>query len=125
MSADDVTKKSASTEPNDPDKPTDPTSRTLREEQITESHISNTSGPSKPAENGDVDQEVNEVGSRDITEAGDVVKRQIELSGEGVEPSSEPFVGSGDPLETPEGGEGVLAWSPEDDHEHKRVKVSV
>jgi hypothetical protein len=124
MSADDATKKSAYTELNDPEKSTSPISATLREEQITEeSYISNTSGLSRPTENGDVDQKAREVESPDMTEGGGVVKGENEVVGEGAEPSSDPFVGCGDSLETSE-GEGVLAWSPEEDHEHKRVKVS-
>jgi len=54
------------------------------------------------------------VESRDITEAG---------GGEGTEPSSESFPEPGVSSETIEAAEGVLAWSPEEDHEHKRVKV--
>lgn len=79
-----------------------------------ELHSLGESGPPKPAENGHADLEAKEVESRDITEAG---------GGEGTEPSSESFPEPGVSSETIEAAEGVLAWSPEEDHEHKRVKV--
>src|ERR1700691_4926300 len=126
MSADDSAQKSASTEPINSQKSTYPTPATLREEQaslaVGESHSSGESGPS--TEDGHVDQEAKEVESRDIMDAGEVAKAEIEVLGEGAEPSSESFAESGDSSEIPEAGEGVLAWSPEEDHEHKRVKVS-
>jgi protein phosphatase 4 regulatory subunit 3 len=125
MSADDAAKKPASIEFNNTEKSsTDPTSAPRREEQaIEELHSLGESGPPKPAENGHADLEAKEVESRDITEAGGVVKGEVEALGEGTEPSSESFPESGDLSETTEAAEGVLAWSPEEDHEHKRVKV--
>jgi protein phosphatase-4 regulatory subunit 3 len=128
MSADDTAKKYAFTEPNKIGKSTDHISATVAEEQASLSagvlYSSSESEASKLAENRLLDQEAKEAESRDITEAGEVVKGDIEASGEGAEPSSESFAESVDSAETPEAGEGVLAWSPEDDHEHKRVKVS-
>jgi protein phosphatase-4 regulatory subunit 3 len=122
MSADDAAKKPASIEFNNTEKSSaDPTSAPRREEHtIGGSHSLGESGLPKPAENGHADLEVE---SRDITEAGGVVKGEIEALGEGTEPSSESFLESGDSSETIEAAEGVLAWSPEEDHEHKRVKV--
>lgn len=128
MSADYATKKSTSTELNNIQKSTNPTTATSHEEQaslvVGQSHSSDESGSSKLVENGNIEQEAKEVGSRDITETNDVVKEEMETLGEGAEPSSESFAESGDSSETIETGEGVVAWSPEEDHEHKRVKVS-
>jgi protein phosphatase-4 regulatory subunit 3 len=125
MSADDAPKTSVSLEPNNEKSSAKSTSITTHEEQ-TPSSVGDTqslrySGSSEPAENGHVDQEAKEVGSRDVNQ--EIGGEEIETSGEG-EPLSESFAESGDSLETTETAEGVLAWSPEEDHEHKRVKVS-
>jgi hypothetical protein len=105
---------------------TDPTSITSRQQallSLEKSLSSDDSGPSKPEENGLVEVEPKEIESRDITEACEAVNGDLEGVGENIEPSSEPFVGSGDSSEITEPADAVVAWSPDEDHEHKRVKV--
>jgi protein phosphatase-4 regulatory subunit 3 len=123
MSADDAAKNTVPIESNNTENSsTDPTSATPRE-AVGESHSFAESGSSKPAENGQNGHADQEVESCDITEAVEVVKGEIEAPDAGTEPSLESFTETGDPSEIAETAEGVLAWSPEEDHEHKRVKV--
>lgn len=82
------------------------------------------SGPSKPADNGQADQDIKEKESRDIPDTGEVANKEREGAVEGAEPSSGSFAESREPSEATESVDAVLAWSPEEDHEHKRVKVS-
>lgn len=77
---------------------------------------------STPVGNGNVVEEVKEVGARVGTEPSEVIIEEAEVAGEAT-PSSESFGESGESSETLEASDGVLTWAPEEDHEHKRVKV--
>ena len=131
MSTDDVAEAKSvpitSPEPNNTSQTsTDPSSATSRQQpSLSTDQLlpSDESGPFKLAENGHIEPEANEIESRDITEASEAVDGDLEVVGGSAEPSSEPFMGSGDSSEVTESAEGVVAWSPEEDHEHKRVKV--
>lgn len=106
--------------------PADPTSLTPRQQallSVDKSLSSDEFRPSNPEENGLVAEEAREIGSRDIIEVGEAVNGDLEAVGENPELSSEPFVGAGDSSEIAEPADAVVAWSPDDDHEHKRVKV--
>lgn len=134
MSAEDATDKHVS--PTNSSESLDPTSASTSEEDkhslntTRESKETNGSGPEKLTENGHVDQEAKEGKEAETREAeaeGALSTNQEpepELTGGGGagEPSSESFTESGDsePTEVAEGGP---SWS-EEDHEHKRVKVS-
>lgn len=76
----------------------------------------------KPVENGTAVEEVQEPGARAAGEPAEVALEGAEVATEAAH-SSESFGESGESQETVEASEGVLAWAPEEDHEHKRVKV--
>ncbi|KAF7970250.1 hypothetical protein HWV62_24502 [Athelia sp. TMB] len=76
----------------------------------------------KPVENGRVEEEVVEEGARAAAEPGEVVIEAAEVTTEG-DLSSESFGESQGLPDAIEPAPGVLSWAPEEDHEHKRVKV--
>lgn len=76
----------------------------------------------KPVENGTAVEEGQEPGARAAGEPAEVALEGAEVATEAAH-SSESFGESGESQETVEASEGVLAWAPEEDHEHKRVKV--
>lgn len=133
MSTDDAAKNSTSLESiNSTSKSIDPTSATPHEqvplsaEEAPRALVSGAPeqpGPSKAGENDNAEVQLKDLESRDITEAGEVNGGAEAVSGT-TQPPSELHGESGETLEAVEAADGVLAWSPEEDHEHKRVKVS-
>lgn len=132
MSTDDIAEAKSlsliSLEPNTNSQiPTDPTSVISRQQallSVDKSLSPDESGPPKSEENEEVEVVLaKDIESRDIIEACETVNGDLESVGENAEPPPEPFVGSADSSEIAEPADAVVAWSPDEDHEHKRVKV--
>lgn len=130
MSTDDATLKSVILTPlksnNQTPKSTDSTPATSEEESpanVGQSDTSAEAGTSELAVNGEVKLEAKDTESHDTNGAVEVANGELKVAADAVDPLSEPFVGSGDSAEAIDPTGVVLAWSPEEDHEHKRVKV--
>lgn len=127
MRTDDGAKNLASSEPNtnqsaDPPAPLELQASCIGDPEATTAISKVSQTLEKPMENKHPVVEVQGNGARAAAEVGEVVMEGAESVGETLV-SSGPFVEPGESQEPLEAAEGVLAWAPEEDHEHKRVKV--
>lgn len=127
MRTDNGAKPLASLEPNtnqsaDPPAPTEPQAACTDAPGTPTGNVDDSKPLEKPIENGHPAEEVQENGARAAAEAREVVLEAAEVAVD-APASTESFGEAGESQEPLEAAEGVLAWAPEEDHEHKRVKV--